>query len=237
MEQLQANKNGTTIQPHVGANGRLYFNFCLGARFLCEETAAMGSGNANTRFVLKIERCQYMNGREYYYISRDGRAIYAPLTVSRLYYLLNFSLVDELAHGTRRELPLTAEEVRIYFAARKAHREAAEKRARQLLNSLPKYRELNARQAQLCIGIAYAEIHGADSAALVDEQHKVTDGINRLCATHNIDPQLLKGHRRCELCGDTGLTAAGLPCSCALRIEETIKDYCASMRINECKAV
>lgn len=43
MTQLKRNQ-GETMRPYVGMNGRLYFNYCLGAEFLCEEAQQIKAG-------------------------------------------------------------------------------------------------------------------------------------------------------------------------------------------------
>lgn len=226
---------GEAIRPLVGANGRLYFNYCLGAEFLCEEVRQVTAGNRAApqfrRFVYKVERCEYIDGREYYYISRDGRAISSPFTVNRLHYVLHFSQIDELAAGTRQELPLTADEVRVYYAARAERYEARREEALRILKGIPRYMSLNKMQTQLCIRMGYAEAQGADCTELESKYRSVCDEIDELCRAAGIDPQYLKERERCQKCGGSGLNAAGEPCSCALRIEETIKDYCARLRI------
>ena len=100
MTQLKSNR-GETIRPYVGMNGRLYFNYCLGAEFLCEEVQQLKAGFQTApqfrRFVYKVERCEYICGREYYYTSRDGMALSSPFTVNMLHYVLHFFQIDELA--------------------------------------------------------------------------------------------------------------------------------------------
>lgn len=235
MTQFKRNQ-GETIRPYVGMNGRLYFNYCLGAEFLCEEVQQVKAGERTApqfrRFVYKVERCEYVGGREYYYISRDGKALSSPFSVNRLHYVLHFSQIDELSAGTRQELPLSAEEVRLFFAAQKAQFEAKQEKAYRILNGVPHYAELKKRQTQLCIQIGYAEVRGTDSAALEAEHRNILEEINSICTKTGIDPKYLREQEHCPLCGGTGLTVTGAPCSCALRIEETIKDYCAAMRMN-----
>lgn len=236
MTQLKRNQ-GETIRPYVGMNGRLYFNYCLGAEFLCEEVQQLKAGFQTAPqfrcFVYKVERCEYIGGREYYYISRDGRALSSPFTVNRLHYVLHFFQIDELAAGTRQELPLTTEEIRIYFAARKAQFEARQSEAYNTLKNIPRYAALDRRQTQLCIQIGYAEARGADAADLEAEHRNITEEINAICTAEGINPKYLREQERCPLCGGTGLTVTGAPCSCALKLEETIKDYCAALRVNK----
>lgn len=235
MTQLKSNR-GETMRPYVGMNGRLYFNYCLGAEFLCEEAQQIKAGfqaaQQFKQFVYKIERCEYIGGREYYYLSRDGRALTSPFGANRLHYILHFHLIDELAPGTRQELPLTTEEIRIYFAARKAQFEARQSEAYSILRGIPHYTALDKRQTQLCIQIGYAEARGTDAAALEAEYRKVTAEIATLCSAAHIDPKYLREQERCPLCGGTGLTVTNAPCSCALKLEESIKDYCAALRLN-----
>lgn len=235
MTQLKSNR-GETMRPYVGMNGRLYFNYCLGAEFLCEEAQQIKAGfqaaQQFKQFVYKIERCEYIGGREYYYLSRDGRALSSPFGANRLHYILHFHLIDELAPGTRQELPLTTEEIRIYFAARKAQFEARQSEAYSILRGIPRYAALDKRQTQLCIQIGYAEARGTDAAALEAEYRNVTAEIATLCSAARIDPKYLREQERCPLCGGIGLTVTNAPCSCALKLEESIKDYCAALRLN-----
>lgn len=235
MTQLKRNQ-GETMRPYVGMNGRLYFNYCLGAEFLCEEAQQIKAGfqaaQQFKQFVYKIERCEYIGGREYYYLSRDGRALSSPFGANRLHYILHFHLIDELAPGTRQELPLTTEEIRIYFAARKAQFEARQSEAYGILRGIPRYTALDKRQTQLCIQIGYAEARSEDAATLEAEYRNVTAELANLCNAAGIDPKYLREQERCPLCGGTGLTVTGAPCTCALKLEESIKDYCAALRLN-----
>lgn len=214
---------------------------CLGAEYLCEEMGRIKSGERTApqfrQFVYKVERCEYVRGTEYYYMSRDGRALSSPFGANRLHYVLHFMQVDELAQGTRQELPLTAEEINTYFSARKAQFEACQSEAYRILKSIPRYAALNQEQTRLCIKIGYAEARGTDAAALEAEYRRVTGEIDALYNAAGINPVYLREPERCPKCGGTGLNAAGAPCDCALRIEETIKDYCAALRINRPKAV
>ena len=137
------------IYPQIGEDGRLYFNYNLGAKFLCAEMRPAGAaGERLSRFVYAVERCEYIGGREYYYISRDGRPLVSPFTVNRLHYVLHFTQIDELTAGERQELPLTAEEVSIYFTARKAWFEERRAQARRVLEAMPEYKALTDRQKQ-----------------------------------------------------------------------------------------
>lgn len=237
----QLTRTGEKMRPYVGMNGRLYFNYCLGAEYLCEEIGRIKSGERTApqfrQFVYKVERCEYVRGTEYYYMSRDGRALTTPFAANRLHYVLHFMMIDELAQGTRQELPLTAEEINTYFSARKAQFEACQSEAYRILKSIPRYAALNQEQTRLCIKIGYAEARGTDAAALEAEYRRVTGEIDALYNAAGINPVYLREPERCPLCGGTGLNAAGAPCDCALRIEETIKDYCAALRINRPKAV
>lgn len=240
MTQLK-HTQGETMRPYVGMNGRLYFNYCLGAEFLCEETQQIKAGDRAMpqfrQFVYKVERCEYVGGREYYYLSRDGKALSSPFGANRLHYVLHFHQIDELAHGTRQELPLTTEEIRTYFAACKAQFEARQEEAHYILKNIPRYMALNKRQTQLCIQIGFAEARGTDAAALEAEYRNVTEEIGKLCHAVGVDPKYLHDQERCPLCGGTGLTATGAPCSCALKLKETIKDYCAALRLNSRREV
>ena len=237
----QLTRTGEKMRPYVGANGRLYFNYCLGAEYLCEEMGRIKSGERTApqfrQFVYKVERCEYVRGTEYYYMSRDGRALTTPFAANRLHYVLHFMMIDELAQGTRQELPLTSEEVNIYFAARSAYFERKAAEANRILSGIPRYGELARREAQLRISIGYAEARGENSAPLSAERSDTIAEIHNLCRSVGIDLQYIYERRRCPKCGGTGLNAAGAPCDCALRIEETIKDYCAALRINRPKAV
>ena len=237
----QLTRTGEKMRPYVGMNGRLYFNYCLGAEYLCEEIGRIKSGERTApqfrQFVYKVERCEYVRGTEYYYMSRDGRALTTPFAANRLHYVLHFMMIDELAQGTRQELPLTAEEINTYFSARKAQFEACQSEAYRILKSIPRYAALNQEQTRLCIKIGYAEARGTDAAALEAEYRRVTGEMDALCNAAGINQIYLREPERCPLCGGTGLTVTGAPCGCALKLEETIKDYCAALRINRLKAV
>lgn len=227
------------ISPQIGDNGRLYFNYNLGAKYLCEEVrpATAGGCVSFSRFVYAVERCEYIDGREYYRISRDGRALVSPFTVNRLHYVLHFMQVDQIAAGERQELPLTADDITTYFAAKKAYIEAQRAHALRVLGSKPEYKALTERQRRLCISIGRAEALGEAVGALNAELAAVEEEIKGIYLAAGVKPAHLSGGARaCPVCGGNGLKEDGTPCGCALRIESKIKDYCARLRQSERRA-
>ena len=225
---------GQKISPYIDEHGRQYFNFCLGAQYLCED---MANSDQLKYIVYKIIQCEYRNGTEYYHVTRDGKILPNAITANRLHYILNFTLVDVLEPGERQELPLTIEEVAEYYKQKAMEQEKQKENLRKAVEDDSEYQELAKTKKKLMIKMAFAEVKGdyEEFALLQPHYQSIEDIINRKMRCNNIDVVALDNSKKvCPYCGNTGVYR-GQICKCAKQNEEIIKDYFAVKRLRQVK--
>ena len=83
MDKKREIVSGQTMPPYVdGKTGRIYFNYAVGAKYEVFNTRAYQN------YVLEVQDCAYLGGREYYTVARDGRQFVEPCSANRLRFLL-----------------------------------------------------------------------------------------------------------------------------------------------------
>lgn len=216
--------NGQKMAPVV-ENGRRYFNFNLNAVYLCED---MTNVDQPRYITYKVLDCEIRNGREYYTIERDGKKMPAAITANRLNYILNFSLISTLDEGERKEIPLTLDDVRTYYAYIGEQRERQKRQLKEAIESDPAYLRLAKIKQHLTIKMAFAEVAGnfAEEAMYREEFDKIQKQLDSKASQDGIDLCLLREKSTCPYCNDTGVYHGAI-CKCAKSIEDKIKEFFA----------
>lgn len=213
-------------KPYVGEDGRLYFNYPLGAEY--EFTTAAGK-----RFSLRIVDCEYESGTEYYYLESAGKILPTRFSVEKLEKQLAAMYYETICEGERQELPLLLEEVESYFAERTKERNFANVEANKQLKGT-EYHSLVKAQAGIRRRLMLAEADGRedDIANIKKELEQNAAARVKILAAKNIDYKVLTKVPDCPVCGDTGIVDGEI-CECALERAEQIKAYNAALRLSK----
>lgn len=213
-------------KPYVGEDGRLYFNYPLGAEY--EFTTA-----ARKRFSLRIVDCEYEGGTEYYYLESAGKILPTRFSVEKLEKQLAAMPYETICEGERQELPLLLEEVESYFAERTKERNFANVEANKQLNGTD-YRKLVNAQSGIRRRLMLAEADGRedDIVNIKKELEQNAAARGKILAAKNIDYKVLTKVPDCPICGDTGIVDGEI-CECALERAEQIKAYNAALRLSK----
>lgn len=216
-----ANKNGgKRLEPIIGEDGRLYFNYGVGAKYSIKED--------DKEYVFEITGCRYSDTNvEYYKCTHNGKPYWNEFTANRIHLILNFDLFETISEGERRELPLTVDEVKAYAYGKATARAAAVK---SLGNTdyFAKDKELRS----IMIEKTFAEVRGqADKLAeLTTKEKQLRTKQASILQSKKIDPEILKEILFCSECGETGVTAGNKVCACAKKLQKDIKEYNAILR-------
>ncbi len=215
----------------VGNDGRLYFEFGVGAQFqLYDEGEPIA--------VIEIKDC-YLDedGQERYYVQSHGKRRgfgQRSMLLGRMEYLFSLSDAEELSVGIAEEYPLQKEEVRAFFYAELDDKRKAVKAANRKL----KKNEQNAAQekAKYLIEKELAEkIAGGCSAEDISEvlnRYKQWLSMRReTLEKEEIDLKVFEPIRICPRCKNEGVDENGQICICALMREEEIKTWNATERL------
>ena len=209
---------GQKMQPYVGANGRLYYNYGVGAKYVFRENGK--------EYTFEIADCCMQNGTEYYTCMQNGEPYWNKFTANRIHFLLHFNLFETVSEGLRQELPLTTDEVTTYYKRKMQERDAAVK---SLGNTdyFAKSKELQ----NIVIEKGLASAHGQTEKLeeLVKREGELMTKQSSILKTKKIDPAVLRGVKFCGKCGYTGVIGKNI-CSCAKKMQSEIKEYNAIMR-------
>lgn len=214
------NVNGNRLPPIVGEDGRLYFNYGVGAKYVVEDNGE--------EYTFEITDCRYSdNNVEYYKCSNNGKPFWSELTANRIHFVLNFGLHEMISEGKRRELPLTVDEVNT-FAYGKAQARAAAVKALGNTDYFAKDKELRSIE----IDKTFAEVKGqTDKLAELEERAKKLRAKQvTILQGKKIDPAILKEVAFCNDCNGKGVTQGNKVCDCAKKMQKEIKEYNAILR-------
>lgn len=211
-------------KPYVGENGRLYFNYPVGAEYQFRNAA----GN---KFSLRIIGCEYDSGKEYYFLESAGKELPARFSVEKLDKQLAAMPYEVLNEGKRLELPLLKEEVEKYYGAKEKERSYANAKENEKLKGT-QHSSLVQANGKLKKRLMLAEADGrADDAAQINAALAENNSkIAQILADKGIDIKILRKIPDCEQCGDTGIVKGDI-CVCALKRGEQIKAFNAALRL------
>ncbi len=213
-------------KPYVGEDGRLYFNYPVGAEL--EFRTAAGK-----RFSLRIVGCEYEDGKEYYHLESEGKKLPSRFSVERLEKQLNAAPCEILSAGELQELPLLVEEVQRYYEERTKERNFANVEANSKLKGTEYHKLLTATGGlKRRLMLAEADGRAADAAQIQQALDENKAKRVRILTEKGIDYKILTKVPDCELCGDTGLVDGEI-CKCAIERAEQIKTFNAALRLAE----
>ncbi|MBO5328633.1 MAG: hypothetical protein J6B04_05630 [Clostridia bacterium] len=217
---------GKRLPPLEGENGRLYFNFNVGAKYVVYELGGTT--------VFEITNCYYRNGIEYYDITRDGVLNRTPFSGNRLSYLLKFKCLEQIEPGTPQELPLLIDEVKLYYAKKYDAYKTAKNAALAALKNT-KYAEVEKAVKALYAPIAFAELQGDGIRAneLRAQLNALEEKRLEILKKTKVDLSLFEERKyNCQRCRDFG-TVDGIICDCVYSNVDDIKAFSAAQRIAE----
>ena len=213
-------------KPYLGDDGRLYFNYPVGAEFEF-------SNAAGKRFSQRIVGCEYENGKEYYYIESAGKELSARFSVENLEKQLSAAPYKTLSVGELQELPLLVDEVQRYYQERTKERNFDNVEANKKLSGT-QYKALVKAAGSLKKRLMLAEADGraVDAAQIRKALSENEAKRAQILADKGIDYRVLTKVKDCEICGDAGLVN-GKICECAINRTEQIKVFNAALRLAE----
>lgn len=217
---------GAKQQPKIGADGRSYFTYGIGASWLVDT----GTGNV----LYQILGARYTDGEQSYLIAVTSAAgeTLREMPLQRLAYLLKSSKqVQEIEQGEDTELPLTMEEVIQYYTSNTKERNKQKRETTAKLKDEKEYQALLAEEKKLATDWTRSLAGNDDRATAIEKR------INEIAAKKKailnglkvnislLDPVI------CTECEGKGVTKDGHICNCALAKSDEIKAYCAAVRL------
>ncbi len=222
-----AKKNGgKRLSPIIGEDGRLYYNYGVGAKYSIKEE--------EKEYIFEIKDCRYSDTNvEYYKCTKNGEPFWNEHTANRLYHILRQGLLETISEGERRELPLMVDEVKA-FAYGKATARGVAVKSLGNTDYFAKDKELR----NIEIERAFAEAKGQKDkvAELTAKEKALRAKQASILQTKKIDPAILKEAVFCSECNETGVIGGNKVCACAKKLQKEIKDYNAILRRRNQKA-
>lgn len=213
-------------KPYVGENGRMYFNYPVGAEYQFRNAAGI-------KFSLRIVDCDYEGGKEYYFLESAGKILPARFSVDKLEKQLAAMPYEVLYEGKRRELPLLVEEVEKYYGAKAKERDYANVQENDKLKGTMHGSLVQANgKLKKRLMLAEAEGREGDVALINKTMAENSAKIDQIRTLKGVDVKILKKIPNCELCNDTGIVDGEI-CACAMERAEQIKAYNAALRLAE----
>jgi len=219
VKKMASNQNGKRLEPIIGEDGRLYYNYGVGAKYVVEDNGE--------EYAFEIKDCRYSDTKvEYYKCTHNGEPYWNEFSANRLHHILNYGLHKTVSEGKRRELPLTVEEVQTYAYAKTTARAAAVQRLKST-DYFAKDKELRS----IVIDKTFAEVRGQTDKLyeLTERESKLRAKQAQILRSKKIDPEVLKELEFCSECGETGVKNNKV-CACAIKLKKEIKEYNAILR-------
>ncbi len=211
-------------KPYIGEDGRLYFNFSVGAEY--ELKPPIGKP-----FTYTILSCEYRDGKELYRIAVDGYEKKQSYDFATLNGLLHNLPCTQTSEGERQELPLLTDEIVLFYSELKKERNKLNKAENEKLKGTC-YNSCITLIPQLKRTMQLALSRGDDKAASEAKAkiEKLEEDKKKVLAEKEVDVNLLIKKPFCAKCNDSGLID-GEPCQCALEAYEEIKRFAALKRL------
>ena len=228
-------KKSSGLQPVVGNDGRLYFNYGIGAVY-----ALFGVGREEIGKVT-ITACEYSERRgELYAIETLGgkKNIFTerPVTLERLSAHFSFCQAQEIFPGEAEEIPLLKEEVIAYYKAMESKRKREAAAARKTLTeTYPSFagNEKAKRETEAALAEAESAADHKRVSELLREYMKILSERKKACERAGIDVKVFEPVQKCPLCGGSGIVDIGEICVCAWQQADEIKRWNAAQRLAE----
>ncbi len=209
-----------------GEDGRLYFAFNQGAAYtfsppFCDD------------FTHRILECEFEEdtGKEYYRIESAGKELPARFSVSQIKLMLAQFPNEQTEEGEPVELPLLAEEVKAFYAAKRKELARENVKENDKLKGTAWNTNLKLIKT-MSANLRYYQNNGntAQAAELAKELEKVKAEQAKLLADKKVNYRILTKAADCEACHDTGLINGEI-CECARAITEQVKAFNAAERL------
>ena len=250
------------MDENVGSNGRLYFTYGKGAQFLIYDRTASGDRGKLISYAM-IVACELSAEESEIYTYVIGRADEKGTPREKRERKDRFEAYLKMGHAEQREageaveLPLTWQEVKLYFSAKKRRRKEAQRRAEKILIGEPEkdsrgkikkdkkgkeiweggteeYRDLLREQelieAQIAKKIGSLEQVPVATSARYRE---ICERRKEIIEEQGIPFQLYLPEVICPLCNNTGINKFDGVCDCAKAKESEIKSFCAAERLKK----
>ncbi len=211
---------------NIGEDGRAYYHFNAGERYRIRPPHA-------EQFIYEVVDMEYENGKEYYYLSVNGRVLETRYSLAELSLLLARFESELLDEGESIELPLLNEEVIRFYDDKKKHMRFQNAEANKILKQTQYFVLQNAKYNQeRRMRLAIAERNDDEAEAAKKQIAKIDAEMNKILAEKKIDYKVLHKVKECTVCNDAGIVD-GKICECAQARYEQIKDYAAMVRLAE----
>lgn len=220
----------TSPAQRVGDNGYYYFTYDRGAEYEVKTHAGVA--------VYEILNGIYRDGAESYTVrvTSGGMSKERELTLQRLSYVFDSAQsVAMVKAGEPQELPVTKDEVELYYTRIVKARNNRKREANAILKADKDYQKLLAEEKDLAPKWALAICNeSADERDIAEKMSKISEGKRAIMKKLNVEASELKTFEACAICKDKGITPRGEICTCAYAQSEKIKAYCASERLMNC---
>ena len=215
-------------EQRVGSDGYYYFAYNVNAAYAVK--------TATGTVTYEIVEAIYREGEQSYTVRVSGKqeTRHREMSLQRLNYVLkNAEVTNE---GTPEELPVTKEEVELYYIRCVRLRNKRKREATAKLKEDKEYQKLLAEEKELTPKWAQA-IRWENALANELEKRVAIINAKKRAILDKLDVRLsdLKTSEPCEVCAGKGITSKGKICECAFAIKNEIKAYCAAERLVERK--
>lgn len=210
-----------------GNDGRLYFNYGVGAEF------KLFCGDAEVARI-RITDCFYdfREDTEKYEVENGVNTGELPYSISRLEKLLYYGRAEELDCGVAREYPLMKEEVYEYYEAKRQAMTRARNEAEKYMEATTGYKALKKQCDELGNLLAKAITENRENAdVLLEKYGEVKEKLYQMISGKGKNPKLFEPPEVCPKCRGNGLTESGEICACARDRTDAIKRWNAEQRL------
>lgn len=228
-------KKSSGLQPIVGNDGRLYFNYGVGAVYALYGTDEEEIGKVT------ISACDYSERRgELYAVETLGgkKNIFTerPVTLERLSAHFSFCRAQEVMPGNAEEIPLLKSEVTAYYKGMESKRKRDAAAARiKLAETYPAFagNEKAKKEAEAALADAEAAEDHVRVSKLIREYMQILGERKKACERAGIDVRIFEPVQKCPFCSGSGIRENGEICVCAWQNEDEIKRWNAARRLEE----
>lgn len=210
----------------VGADGKLYFAFNLWATYEVQPPY-------DDVFNYQITELEFDEATEteYYRIESAGEELQARFSVQQLELLLAQLPYEIKESGEPVELPLLTEEVKAFYAAKRAELKLANVKENEKLKgtSWDSYQKsLKSLKEKLCYAVSQDDKE--QTIMLGNKIKELEMEMENLLRVQGINEKVLRKLPDCPQCFDTGVKD-GIICACARESAQKIKTFNALRRL------
>lgn len=210
----------------LGADGKLYFKYNKGAEYELHPQFA-----DPFRYLVLSCELDEQTETEYYRIESAGEELPARFSVSQLEFMLSHRPCEQVSVGEPVELPLLAEEVKAFFAAKRKDVNKANAAENAKLKGTA-YFSIDTAKRSITENLRLFRSVGDERAAALEKKlQELSAEQEKILTEKGIDLKVLTKTPDCKECGDSGMKD-GRICACALAMADKIKAYNAEVRLS-----